>query len=186
MAAAHEGHYDSWFKGRRDSFGSPIAGNKKQDDVRTAKIVEIVENVVTVNVDTEESRQTPDRVTLQCPKCPKTFSRASGLNYHVAKIHEGLTIECSICKKSFLSKSGLNSHISVVHNGGDQCQCTKCGKTFTTKRAMELHVNSVHEGIKPFGCDKCSKTFGSKEQLKKHVAKIHEAIKALYIFEEIC
>ncbi|XP_062600811.1 zinc finger protein 808-like isoform X2 [Saccostrea cucullata] len=143
---------------------------------------------------------------VQCPKCPKVFSRKEHLDKHLRDIHrvskpkvvkETFPCECQVCQAGFYSRKELADHIKVSHMAEidekiidnpkftinfheDHFICKKCGKSSTNENELAIHMAS-HLGImnknETFICDICGETFYKKNLFTAH-RKRHTDVKS--------
>ena len=103
-----------------------------------------------------------------CPRCPVTFSRASGLQVH-QRLHTGeRPFACAACPRAFAAKSNLTAHQTRVHSLERPFPCRQCSKTFRYLKGLRVHEAMVHRGGRPFGCSRCEEKFDRVSKLKVH------------------
>ncbi|KAH9397506.1 hypothetical protein TYRP_003825 [Tyrophagus putrescentiae] len=103
-----------------------------------------------------------------CPRCPVTFSRASGLQVH-QRLHTGeRPFACAACPRAFAAKSNLTAHQTRVHSLERPFPCRHCSKTFRYLKGLRVHEAMVHRGGRPFGCSRCEEKFDRVSKLKVH------------------
>ena len=103
-----------------------------------------------------------------CPRCPVTFSRASGLQVH-QRLHTGeRPFACAACPRAFAAKSNLTAHQTRVHSLERPFPCRHCSKTFRYLKGLRVHEAMVHRGDRPFGCSRCKEKFDRVSKLKVH------------------
>ena len=73
-----------------------------------------------------------DVVIVQCPECPKAFTRSSDLTQHIWRAHTGeKPYACDVCDYSCASSGQLGNH-KRIHTGEKpykvvlQCMVTAC------------------------------------------------------------
>ena len=66
--------------------------------------------------------------TVKCCWCPRTFSKAGGLQSHVRSVHLAGLFRCSRCPSKFSAARDLAQHVRARgHAAADQCvSCAKC------------------------------------------------------------
>ena len=88
---------------------------------------------------------------IQCPYCPKTYSRKDDLKKHLTEKHSELVATqgfcCRNCKKPFQYEMALYLH--EEHCGKEkakpfQCTFANCGKRFSRKATLEHHQQHAH------------------------------------------
>ncbi|KAJ2899017.1 uncharacterized protein MKZ38_003531 [Zalerion maritima] len=84
------------------------------------------------HVDTTHAKSVPERKTITCPDCPKTFTRVSNMNAHHRSAHQHLRFLCG--------KIDLSSYEDLVE--WDALQ--GCGDSFTTKVKLVEHIRFRH------------------------------------------
>ncbi|XP_028318402.1 zinc finger protein 79 [Gouania willdenowi] len=104
---------------------------------------------------------------LQCPSCPKTFSRPHLLTLHLRTHSREKTHRCSYCGKCFSRLDLLNCH-KRIHTGERPFSCSLCSKTYAHASQLRVHKRT-HTGEKPYSCAFCEKRFGEHNQLKVHL-----------------
>ncbi len=131
---------------------------------------------------------------IQCPKCPKTFSKIYNLKRHFPvhtghfkfwcdtcqrgftqkalhedhmRKHEGRLYKCEYCIKSYQTRTSLYRHLPE-HTGKYPHYCLTCGAGFVVREELKLHENK-HRGLSTkIQCPKCPKTFTKQRNLKRH------------------
>lgn len=111
--------------------------------------------------------------TFQCKLCPKLFTKANSLVYHVKAQHLGekKSYLCSFCGRSFKTRVSLNGH-SNMHTGNRPYKCEICGKSFAYSANLREHKD-LHNFNKRYECDQCDKFFQQKKGLVYHKKKHH-------------
>lgn len=104
---------------------------------------------------------------LQCPDCPKAFSRRIQLRRHASVHMQQRGFSCGICEKWFPTRSALIRH-ERIHTGERPFQCEVCQKSFAQKEILYRHL-MTHTGQKPYNCPHCPKGFTQKEPLRVHM-----------------
>ena len=88
---------------------------------------------------------------IQCPYCPKMYSRKDDLKKHLTEKHSELVATqgfcCRNCKKPFQYEMALYLH--EEHCGKEkakpfQCTFANCGKCFFRKATLEHHQQHAH------------------------------------------
>ncbi len=102
---------------------------------------------------------------IKCPKCPKTFSGQSGLNFHLPKHTGNFKFWCEMCQKGFGRSSDYEDHMRK-HEGRLHF-CEYCAKSFQSSRGLELHLRE-HTGKYPFYCRTCGAGFSLQKKLEIH------------------
>ena len=118
--------------------------------------------------------QKPDKITYDCAKCYKSFSKHQLFMEHVKKtdtVHEGNKSESF--SKSFSYVGNSNQHTQTAHDN----QRDSCDKSFTESGSLKKHVNTIHEGQRNYNSASCRKSFTQSGSLKNHIKTIHEAQK---------
>ena len=110
----------------------------------------------------------------QCPKCRALFKHSTHFHRHVkccgTTEHD---VQCPYCPKTFTRKDNLNTHIKQKHPQPTAIPppcftCEKCQKTFCYQMAFDLHQESCGKP-KPFQCSTCGKRFAREVTLKQHL-----------------
>ena len=66
----------------------------------------------------EKEIEEPEKVSLQCENCDKSFSTRNNLNKQVSSIlEEKKPFKCDICDKYFSQKKTMKNHLAIVHEG---------------------------------------------------------------------
>ena len=94
---------------------------------------------------------------------------------HEDKIQE--KFECKICKMKFVARSGLNYHVAGVHEKNKPFKCEICGYRGLRASQLKYHIEAVHEGKANFKCTQCESSFKSKSNLNSHVSRMHEKLR---------
>ena len=83
---------------------------------------------------------------------------------------------CDICSKSFTRRSGLVYHLQRVHNIGKTLErrhkCEHCAKTFLKRNHLLLH-NQIHTGKSLYPCRHCAAAFNGSTGRRMHEEKVH-------------
>lgn len=102
--------------------------------------------------------------TVQCPKCPETFTDGSDFKSHMSDIHgTEFPFVCSICGKGYLSSSGLYRHIRV--HKGKLTFCTLCNSKFTQSCSFKRHLITIHNLVP---CTYCKALFQFGVEYNNH------------------
>lgn len=116
--------------------------------------------------------------TIQCPYCPKKYSKQHNLNEHLAHIHLDTCKEiCEVCGKKFPSKPRLESHM-VTHTD-QRFQCPHCTYSSKFKGTLNTHIRMDHVrkmGLKRtrnniLHCKICTRGYSSELLLAKHMRR---------------
>ena len=120
---------------------------------------------------------------FQCHLCTNSYSTKQGMEYHIARVHEGfdsIIHQCHECGRKFHSKNYLNYHVEKVHkNNIPSVKCEQCGLSYTNKTSLSIHIRSVHKKERNYVCELCAKAFQNPQVLKNHVAAVHDGIRKL-------
>lgn len=108
-----------------------------------------------------------------CYLCKATYTRMSGVRWHM-KSHTGeRPFKCTFCSKTFAMSKYFVQHIRT-HTNEKPYKCTKCDKGFTTSQSLRSHIlyGPAHlDGVKPFKCTICDRAFYRKTKLTVHMRK---------------
>ena len=134
-----------------------------------------------------------------CPECPKVYSLAKTLQYHIQFIHLGNCLPCSICGRR-CRKEDLRRH-EATHRTSRDYKCDQCASDFKSKSELTLHKKRhtksythycetcgqgcfgvkelvthrrIHTGEKPFACSLCDYRCAHKPNLKIHMRGVHD------------
>ncbi|XP_036394510.1 zinc finger protein 850 [Megalops cyprinoides] len=108
----------------------------------------------------------PSTSKLSCPKCDKTFSRASFLAAHYQS-HHAKASDCVQCSLSFSSERDLLKHRHKVHSSEESDQP---GQPDSEKPTA---ITSKKHKLKPHGCPDCGKRFFKVRGLRAHRWQAH-------------
>ncbi|KAH8301116.1 hypothetical protein KR018_001883, partial [Drosophila ironensis] len=136
------------------------------------------------------------RHTLDCSRCERGFYKASLLEAHIKKQHEGLSPHtCVLCGKAYARANLLSAHLRTMHQPRKTHPCPSCDKVYTASRSLKYHMTRHHglgDGRPSHGdddarhvCEKCGKTFGRRAHLTRHMW-IHTKLEDRQFECEIC
>ena len=135
---------------------------------------------------------------FKCSTCGQCFGEKRNLTSHVESVHEKIRLDCPDCPATFTKKSHLNRHLAEVHGGEVRVQssekkhaCNPCqeaglDRKFRTPKELLAHVKKDHEEIykaqvedykaaHPYICRlaKCVKRFKTKVERSRHEKQLH-------------
>lgn len=123
----------------------------------------------------------------QCKLCPRSFTRAGSLNYHVSRKHSGdekrsadeFPYLCPDCGNRYKSSTQLCRHRRWECGKEAMFQCQLCVKKFHhrhgLKQHMKLHLaKNGQVTTKPFTsaqfyCEKCGRGYKLRSSLNNHI-----------------
>lgn len=145
------------------------------------------------------SPKSPPKLSLNCPRCNKSFSSKSNLNRHT-KRQKCLNNACNICGKIFTKTALLEPHLKLHERETLQINCPYCEKVFSQQAHLKVHISnrvclkSSKENLddrmysrlgdflegeeKCCQCEQCDKVFLHKKNLVAHVAAVHSGTTA--------
>ncbi|XP_018587713.1 zinc finger protein 729 isoform X1 [Scleropages formosus] len=118
--------------------------------------------------DSTQESDKPSTSRLACPKCDKTFNRASLLASHYHSHHDKTAI-CSQCSVPFSSTEALQKHQSQVH-----CNLGLCNQSDVQG---PVKSKGIVQKNKCYKCPDCSKHFFKIRGLRAHRWKMHHGSK---------
>lgn len=129
---------------------------------------------------------------FHCDKCSRTFTRQSGVNTHMNRVHQNpkpkkmnderrlimnKPLTCTQCEFSCFKTIQMNRHLKSKHLG-IKFECDSCNQVFSRFENINRHKRDVHPTVKepywkPFSCQECGYTCTRKDGLKKHIKDVH-------------
>lgn len=113
------------------------------------------------------------KLSHQCKRCNRSFSRADNLKAHMLNKHlDSSVFCCNACGKLFKTSESLEKHLT---NNYCPFQCDLCAKTFKQKVRLDHHkqvctdVKFVHKE-----CNICGKLFKRKIDYERHKNHLKE------------
>ncbi|CAG7719794.1 unnamed protein product [Allacma fusca] len=92
--------------------------------------VHSAQGLSTRTVTIDPPNETSVKISINCSRCSKRFSRLSDLQRHRKSFHEGEKKQCKICKKYFAHYVSLRSHLGKACPTKKTFDCPKCEKSF--------------------------------------------------------
>ncbi|KAK3597414.1 hypothetical protein CHS0354_040149 [Potamilus streckersoni] len=88
----------------------------------------------------------PEKGTLECPQCRKTFNNSSALAKHKLTHSDERKYICDVCQKAFKRQDHLNGH-KMTHRDKKPYQCTLegCEKSYCDARSLKRHLENHHQ-----------------------------------------
>ncbi|TRY53960.1 hypothetical protein DNTS_029803 [Danionella cerebrum] len=129
--------------------------------------------------------QSPNKKTLKCPKCDKTFNRIGKYKSHT-RVHTGeKPFQCDVCLQCYSTKSNLTVH-KKKHQDAEPVQrkehkCHVCNKLHASRKTLIRHVKRFHpDNLQEFfpqkkkksegwKCEVCLKSFSRRSHLEEHM-----------------
>jgi KRAB domain-containing zinc finger protein len=129
---------------------------------------------------------------FHCDKCSRTFTRQSGVNVHINRVHQNpkpkkmnderrlimnKPLTSTQCEFSCTKRIQMNRHLKSVHLG-IKFECDSCNHVSSRLDAINRHKREVHPTVKqqywkPFSCQECAYTCARKDALQKHIKDVH-------------
>lgn len=108
-----------------------------------------------------------DVMRYLCTKCGKGFHTPGGLRQHAKSHKETAQFKCGFCNKMYRSRQSLKEHFRVAHSSNRRgFVCVTCGKRFTMRSTLMMH-SKIHSGVK-FPCPSCPKVYSRATYLNTH------------------
>ncbi|XP_056129313.1 telomere zinc finger-associated protein isoform X2 [Lampris incognitus] len=117
-------------------------------------------------------RGDPNKDSVLCPTCNKTFRSKYYLKVHNRRHTGEKPFECQKCDKRYFRKENLLEHESRNCARAHTYSCPTCASTFSRKQELRLHIIS-HTGEMPYKCSSCPEQFMLKRDLTIHMIKSH-------------
>ncbi|XP_066573999.1 myeloid zinc finger 1 [Amia ocellicauda] len=120
--------------------------------------------------------ETPQKVSLQCRECGRSFRGARAKERHLRRCHpeeyqeqvlSGSRLTCHLCHLPCRSSRELIEHQRAEHTQGRPFQCPVCGDSFVQSHALINHKRR-HLRQSSYACRDCSLTCRSLKQLLSH------------------
>lgn len=140
-------------------------------------------------------------ITCDIPNCGKRFTKLSGFNSHIRKLHKLPKLARYFCKFCKLSKTTteeeFNAHCRkceaiAIKALDNPVTCETCGKVCLNPKAFAIHMMFHKTGNKSFDedssakvtkfkkltkgifiCETCGKEFATSHYLSSHVKRVH-------------
>lgn len=145
---------------------------KPRDDLITHMTEHALTSLQTSASEPQDITEKSDKLQLQCTKCDKQFSSASGLKYHMNANHALIKQQfpCDQCHHVFPCKRVLENHFRSMHSKDKNFKCNQCGKQFKTDSTLYSH-RKTHSKDTPHKCFDCGKGFKFKHHLEAHAVQ---------------
>ena len=124
-----------------------------------------------------------------CEDCGREFTRRSGMENHMRRVHPQPGVSCKVCGKIFPRASSVNSHMGQAHGRGDH-PCKPCKKRFDGAPELKLHNEVKHKNSTEalelkldtevsskggaYKCGECGEAFGDPTGVVDHIEAMHE------------
>ena len=95
------------------------------------------------------------------------FSKADGLQCHVASPLKYKSFKCPLCSKTFQKKAFLEKHV-FAHTSIKPFKCEYCNKQFSDAESIQTHL-LIHKEDKSFRCQYCNHSFINAKRLVRHI-----------------
>lgn len=92
---------------------SPETRNSSETAEQRDYILDLANPERTPSDGAEGRRQQKHPATLQCNLCPKRFTRASNLRFHLRTHTDKLSFVCTVCGKAFTRQDNLKRHTNL-------------------------------------------------------------------------
>lgn len=134
-------------------------------------------------------------LTCEVQNCGKIFTKLSGFNAHITKVHKlpkMSRLYCSSCRfSSVTTEEDFKEHCRLCEKSAEKeiyetsVTCETCGKHCPTMKSYSVHVmfHKISEPYTPpkkwvkkrgvFMCESCGKEFATNRYLVDHVKRLH-------------
>lgn len=152
----------------------------KQEQLTDTIISDAVTNFVEVKDEYQASEPAKKRkissnsldakLTLDCPKCERKFSKQTYLDDHIKYAHDEKKHSCLICNMDLGSARSLRRHNSIYHpHTLPKYNCKNCAREFRYETTCLKHEKLCFEG---FACRECGLDFKSYRAKEQHACEI--------------